>query len=147
MLVEEPIPDDPATAAARAELRAVSPVQEAVDRCGPAGAWALGWEPWPAQLEDAPPGEPGPVLQPVADSVLSPGTPSMLAAGDLADTGWLLWSAPFRPVSVPVEAVEVLRALDGRRDAAAVAEAVSQPRERVDALLDALVSWGAATAA
>jgi len=145
--VDAPVPSDAATADALAALRAVGPAQRAVERFGPAGAWVAGWSPWSEQLEDAPTGEPGTVLQPVADSLLSPGTPEMFTRGELADTGWLVWAAPFRPVPVSTDAVEVLRALDGQRDIAQLARAVSLPVEQVGELLDELVARGAATAA
>lgn len=141
-----PLPPTPAARLALAELRLEGDHQRAFEAWGRAGLRVEGVATWSELLQAAPAGEDGPVLQATADALLAPGTPGSLRRGELADTGWLLWEAPFSPIPVHPVAVACLRALDGERDAAAVAAEVGGPPDQVRAVLTELVQLGAATA-
>ncbi|MCB9781024.1 MAG: hypothetical protein H6742_20815 [Alphaproteobacteria bacterium] len=142
-----PPPPSPAAALALGELRMEGPHQRAYERWGPAGLRVEGEAHWEELLEDADAGEAGAVLMPLAEGLLAPGPASALRRGRVDTVGFLLWDAPFRPVAVHPVAVHVLRALDGERDAAAVAAAVQGPPDQVAQVLAELVRVGAATAA
>ena len=141
-----PLPPVAAARLALGELRLEGPHQRAFEEWGRAGLRVEGFATWEEQLQVAPSGEDGPLLQATADALLAPGTPASIRRGELSDTGWLVWDAPFRPVPVLPVAVACLRALDGERDAAAVAAEGRGPLDQVRAVLSELVQLGAATA-
>lgn len=141
-----PLPPGAAARLALGELRLEGDHQRAFEAWGRAGLRVEGFATWEEQLLAAPAGEEGAILQATADPLLAPGTPASLRRGELRDTGWLLWEAPFQPVPVHPVAVACLRALDGERDAAAVAAEVQGPLDQVQAVLSELVQLGAATA-
>lgn len=142
-----PLPPGPAAVLALAELRLEGDHQRAFEAWGPAGLRVRGFRLFGELLEPAPPGDPGPVLAPTGDCLLTPGTPAMLARGQPETVGWLVWEAPFRPVPVAPVAVEVLRALDGQRGVAELRDLLGLGEAELRAVLDALVQAGAATAA
>ncbi len=151
VLVRGPVPDDPTVQLALGELRLEGSHQRALERFGLPGLELdprEAWDPpgWQGVLVESSPGRPGPVLVSRCHGRFLPGPLGSLAAGLPQRVGYLLWESPVRPVAVAPVAVAVLRALDGQRDSAAVAELLGGPPDQVQLVLDELVALGAASA-
>lgn len=142
-----PLPPSPQARLAMGELRMEGPHQRAYETWGPAGLRVSGHRTLAQLLGAAPAGEAGSVLVACGDCLLAPGTPAGLRRGQVETVGWLLWEGPFAPVPVHPIAVDALRALDGVAGSEQVASQLGLGVEQAQAVLDALVSVGAATAA
>lgn len=131
------------------ELRLEGSHQRAMERFGLAGlelAPDAALPPWTERLEPAPSGVGGAVLRSLAAGRFMPGPVGALASGRPQRVGYLLWAGPHPPVAVAPVAVAVLQALDGVRDAFAVAQVLGGPPDQVGLVLDELVRLGAASA-
>ena len=146
VLITSPVPLDPASQLALGELRMESDCQVAFEQVGLAGLVAGGVDPWDAGLVPVPTGRLGRHLQATCQTFLLPGTPQRLRGGQTDTVGWLVWDAAHRPVAVHPVAVETLRAMDGRRDAAGVAAHLGLDADALFPVVEELVRVGAVVA-
>ena len=152
VLVQGVVGDEPLVQLALGELRLEGSHQRLLERFGAAAAAVpsagagdlLRWGD-DGLLDAAPAATGGPVLSACCQGRFMPGPPSAVRAGRPQRVGYLLWDAPVAPLMVAPVAVAVLSALDGRRDAAAVAELLGGPEDQVRSIMDELVALGAAS--
>ena len=146
VLVETAVPNDSASQLAMGEIRLEARAQKAFEAYGWAGLWVQDYLKFDDLLGSAPEGHSGEVVRPRCSAAVLPGTPSQLRQGRLGDTGWLLWEGPVRPVAVQPVAVELMRAMDGKKDHQGLAAATGLEPRMVRDICDALRQLGAVSA-
>jgi len=152
VLVHGVVGDDPQAQLALGELRLEGSHQRLLERFGAVaaavsnagGGVLLRWGD-DGLLASAPAATGGSVLAACCQGRFLPGPPSALRTGRPQRVGYLLWDALVAPLMVAPVAVAVLCALDGQRDAAAVAELLGGPVDQVRSIMDELVALGAAS--